>query len=86
MGNLDLCHLCRDTINLVRLLLSPALLLLSNYLSGSTQFRRFVQDLEEKGTDLSMISLTKSFITIGGLEKYVRLLSSVLHLLSHVLF
>lgn len=47
--------------------LSP---LSGHYRAGTAEFKGFVERLEEAGTDMSRVSISKSLITIGALEKY----------------
>jgi hypothetical protein len=47
--------------------LSP---LSGHYRAGTMHFKAFCRILEEKGVDMSKVSISKSLVVIGGVEKY----------------
>ncbi|KAI5479757.1 hypothetical protein MNV49_003020 [Pseudohyphozyma bogoriensis] len=56
--------------------LSP---LSGHYRAGTVHFKSFIRSLEEEGCDMSSLSVSKSLATIGGIEKYAKVMKKKKH-------
>ncbi|GAA6043737.1 hypothetical protein JCM8097_000501 [Rhodosporidiobolus ruineniae] len=61
--------------------LSP---LSGHYRAGTMHFKAFVRSLEEQGVDMSHVAISKSVLTIRGIEKYGRFTKKKKHLTDRI--